>query len=335
MQKKAWIAVVCLICLCMLVGCGKKSQDEVVADLTNKVSGMNGYKMKGEMTIKTSAEDQQYDVEIWHKKPNFYRVSLENDDKGQTQMILRNQEGVYVVTPSLNKSYKFQSEWPNQSSQAYLYESLVKDITKDKNAKFQATDEAYVFETKTNYSNKETLPTQEIAFEKNSLEPEYVKIKDAQGNVIVEITFDDVKFNPSLKEEDFNTQKNMTSMKLSEEELIVSDQPISVQYPLLNLEGVNLLEEKEVSTEDGTRHVLVYGGEKNFTLIEEKAKIEDVAVIERTMGEPVDLGVSVGILTNHMLTWTHNGVQFYLASTDLTPEEMVSVASSLTNAVMK
>lgn len=335
MPKKAWITVVCLVFLLVLAGCGKKSQDEVVTDLTNKVSEMKGYKMKGEMTLKASTKEQKYDVEVWYKKPNFYRVSLTNDEKGHTQMILRNKEGVYVVTPSLNKSYKFQSDWPKQSSQAYLYESLVKDIAKDKKAKFKETDEEYVFETKTNYSNKEALPIQEIAFEKDSLEPEYVKIKDAQGNIIVEIEFDDVKFNPSFKEKDFDTQKNMTSMKLSEEELTVSDQPISVQYPLLTLEGVNLLEEKKISRENGMRHVLVYGGEKNFTLIEEKAQVEDVAAVEMTMGEPVDLGVSVGILTDHMLSWTYNGIQFYLASTDLTKEEMVSVASSLTNTTMK
>ncbi len=49
-------------------------------------------------------------------------------------MILKNDDGVYVLTPALNKSFKFQSEWPENSSQAYLFESLVKDITEDKSA---------------------------------------------------------------------------------------------------------------------------------------------------------------------------------------------------------
>ena len=33
MQKKAWIAVVCLLALLTLAGCGKKSQEDVITDL--------------------------------------------------------------------------------------------------------------------------------------------------------------------------------------------------------------------------------------------------------------------------------------------------------------
>ena len=52
--------------------------------------------------------------------------------KDQSQIILRNEEGVFVLTPALNKSFRFQSDWPQNSSQAYLYESLVRDILQDK-----------------------------------------------------------------------------------------------------------------------------------------------------------------------------------------------------------
>ena len=40
-------------------------------------------------------------------------------------IILRNSEGIYVLTPSLNKSFKFQSEWPYNSSQTYLLQTLL------------------------------------------------------------------------------------------------------------------------------------------------------------------------------------------------------------------
>ena len=77
-------------------------------------------------------------------------------------MILRNDEGVFVLTPALNKSFRFQSDWPQNSSQAYLFESLVKDIANDPEAKFNVVEDKYVFETKTNYQNNKMLPTQEI-----------------------------------------------------------------------------------------------------------------------------------------------------------------------------
>ena len=31
--------------------------------------------------------------------------------KDQSQIILRNEEGVFVLTPALNKSFRFQSDW--------------------------------------------------------------------------------------------------------------------------------------------------------------------------------------------------------------------------------
>ena len=40
-------------------------------------------------------------------------------------------DGVYVLTPSLNKSFKFQSDWPYENSQIYLLNALIKDIEKD------------------------------------------------------------------------------------------------------------------------------------------------------------------------------------------------------------
>ena len=80
------------------------------------------------MTIETGNDPQEYQVEIWYKKPELYRVYLENPKKDQSQVILRNGNGVFVLTPSLNKSFRFHSDWPNNSSQVYLFESLVKDI---------------------------------------------------------------------------------------------------------------------------------------------------------------------------------------------------------------
>ena len=47
------------------------------------------------------------------------------------KLYLKNPDGLYVVTPSLNKSFKFDSVWPENSSQAYLLQNLVNDIKND------------------------------------------------------------------------------------------------------------------------------------------------------------------------------------------------------------
>ena len=83
---------------------------------------------------------------------------------------------VYVITPSLNKSFKFQSDWPNNNSQSYLLTSVAKDLKDDSAYKFTQKDKDYVFTTKTNYPNNPKYVKQNIItaiyavrFEKNLL----------------------------------------------------------------------------------------------------------------------------------------------------------------------
>ena len=49
----------------------------------------------------------EYDVKSTYKETNNFKVELTNKINDHKQIILRNKEGVYVVTPSLNKSFKF------------------------------------------------------------------------------------------------------------------------------------------------------------------------------------------------------------------------------------
>ena len=42
----------------------------------------------------------------------------------QKQEIIRNAEGVFVVTPTLNQIFKFQGNWPSNSLKPYLLQSM-------------------------------------------------------------------------------------------------------------------------------------------------------------------------------------------------------------------
>ena len=50
------------------------------------------------------------------------------------------------MTPSLNKSFKFQSEWPYNSSQAYILSSLLKDLENDSNVILEEKEDKYICE---------------------------------------------------------------------------------------------------------------------------------------------------------------------------------------------
>ncbi|RFU67386.1 outer membrane lipoprotein carrier protein LolA [Peribacillus saganii] len=336
-MKKLLVLFAGVLMVLALAACGQKSQDDVVSALDEKLSDMKGYKANAKMTLKMGTDPQVYDVEIWHKDPKFYRVNLKNAQKDQSQMILRNDEGVYVLTPALNKSFKFESEWPENSSQAYLYESLVQDIIEDKNLMFKATEKHYVFETKTRYQNNKMLPVQEITLNKKDLSPVSVKVMDTDRNALVTVEFSNVKFNSSFDKDAFDMKKNMTGAQLELPVMgEVKDEGFTVKYPVAELKGVKLTEEKEMKLEGGKRFVLTYEGEKNFTLVQEKAEVVETALVPTNIkGNPVDLGYTIGALSDRTISWTYDGVDYTIASEDLTPEEMVTVARSVQGMPVK
>ncbi|MCM3456309.1 outer membrane lipoprotein carrier protein LolA [Heyndrickxia oleronia] len=338
MKRKVWMLVVALAAILVLSACGSKSQEDVVKKLDEQMGELKGYKANAKMTLQMGNEPQTYDIEIWYSKPNYYRVHLKNDKKEQSQMILRNKEGVYVLTPALNKSYKFQSDWPKNSSQAYLYESLVKDILSDKDATFKATDDQYVFETKTRYQNNKMLPYQEITFNKKNLSPNSVKVMDTDRKTLVAVQFTKVEFNAKFDKNAFNTNKNLTGAKL---DIPVNAKPdedeFIVKYPTVKIGDTALLDEKEINTEDGKRVVLTYTGEKSFTMTQEKAEVLQTAIMAPTpmSGEMVDLGFAVGTLTDQSIAWTQDGVDYMIASNDLTDNELIEVAQSVQEEPVK
>lgn len=324
-----------LLVVVALSACGAKSQSDVTKELNKKLGEIKSYKANATMILQMGAEPQIYEIEVSHKNPSYYRVNLKNAQRDQSQMILRNDEGVFVLTPALNKSFRFQSEWPKNSSQAYLYESLIKDIIEDKEAKFATTKEHYVFETKTRYQNNQMFPTQEIKLKKSDLTPVSVKVMDTDKNALVKVEFSSMKFNVNFDKKEFDMQKNLTGAQLEIPVMKeLGNEDFSVKYPA-DFPNIDLIDENEIKTENGKRVILTYEGEKSFTLVQEKAVAKPVSSLTTVKGDPVDLGFTIGALSNNTISWTYQGVEYMLASNDLTEEEMVMIARSVQGGVVK
>lgn len=337
MRKKLLLLIMGLIAIFSLAACGSKSQDDVVKELSSKLGNLSGYKVNAKMTLKMGTDSQVYQVEIWHKGPAFYRVNLKNAQKDQSQMILRNEEGVFVLTPALNKSFRFQSDWPQNSSQAYLYESLIKDIVADKSAKFSATKDHYVFETKTRYQNNSMLPFQEIKLNKSDLSPAVVKVMDPDRNALVTVEFSKATFNAKFDKNDFDMKKNMTRAQLGMPAMAESsDKAFTVKYPTVEIPGAKLIKENDVKIEDGKRVVLTYDGKKSYTLVQEKVTAKVASTTSTYIeGDLVDLGVTIGAVSDNSITWSQDGVDYMIASNNLTKDEMIEVAKSVQGDIGK
>ncbi|WP_138419005.1 LolA family protein [Aquibacillus sediminis] len=336
MRKYFSLGIITLLVL-VLAACGEKSKEDVVNKLQENVENMSGYQAQATMSLQTGEESQTFTIDIAHQKEDYYRVLLknENDEEG-SQIILRNDEGVFVLTPALNKSFKFQSEWPQNSSQPYLYQSLVNDVISDSESSFNTTENHYVFETKTNYQNNNNLPYQELYFDKKSYAPVMVKVLDKDKNPLVEVDFSQFELDPEFAEDTFEIENNMTSSLfgipvMAEEEETESNQDFSVLYPTEKM-GAELAESKEVNLENGKRVTLTYEGERHFTLVQERVDAyPTTAASPKTVAEaePVSIDGTMGALTDKSLEWTMDGVNYYLASEELTKEEMLEVAGSV------
>ncbi|MFD2705930.1 LolA family protein [Salibacterium lacus] len=339
MRRLTYAGFFLLLLTMLLAACGEKSQEEVMQDLDRKLQDMSGYKTEASMTLETGDEPRMYDVGVSYmqnEQNKYYKVDLQNENEEQNQMIIRNDDGVFVLTPSLNKSFRFQSDWPNNNSQVYLYESLISDILMDAERTFSIHEDTYVFETKTNYQNK-NLHHQEIVLDTKTLAPRSVKIYDADYKELVSVDFSNFEENAEFEQSDFETERNMTAANMEmpasaeEKEEQSRRESFEVVYPTFEPQGAELEDKEETVTDSGKRIVLTYGGDKPFTIVETAAAAEAVtADVNMGEGEPVNLNTAVGARTEDSLVWNSGGVEFLLASNHLTGEEMAAVARSMT-----
>ena len=109
---------------------------------------------------------------------------------------------VIVVTPSLNKSFKFQSDWPYNNSQVYLLSSIVDDLKSDDKMEFKDTKNQYVYTSLVNYPNNKSLVKQNVYINKNG-KINKVEVVDKDGNAQIIMNFKKEKFNKKFDKDYF------------------------------------------------------------------------------------------------------------------------------------
>ncbi|ALS29626.1 membrane protein [Paenibacillus sp. 32O-W] len=210
MRRITWIAAIVACFSMLLAGCGAKDADSIVKELDKVVGGMESYKGSGTMTLHTGQEPLEYKVEVWYQKPQYYRIALTNAKKDITQIVLRNDEGVFVLTPKLNKVFRFQSDWPQNQGQVYLYQTLVRSIVLDNSRQFAVDDNAYVFDVMASYQNG-SLARQKIWLDKKDYAPRQVEVSDSNATVMVQVKFDSFEFDTQFDKSAFDTQTNLNA----------------------------------------------------------------------------------------------------------------------------
>ena len=316
-----------LVITCFLVtGCGKNSESDILKDLDNKVNDSKGYVMTGMLEVLNNDDIYNYEVETAYKKDDYYKITLTNTSNNHEQIILKNDDGVYVLTPSLNKSFKFQSDFPYNNSQIYLLQSIISDLNNDDKRTFKK-NKNYIFTSKVNYPNNRNLVKQKVTFNKDlNLMEAIVLDSDDVPNMTLKVK--DIDFSPSFKKDYFEIDTIMSTVSI-EEDAIETSSIDDVVYPMVLPEGTKLESEEKVDMTDGERVILTFSGDKPFLLVEETVKTMDEFTVIPTMGEPAMFMDSLGVLSDNSINFTSGGINYYLVSDVMSQDELLEIANSI------
>lgn len=187
-------------------GCGKNSESDVIKDLTKKINDSKAYYVDGTLEIVNNEDVYTYNVNVSYKEKDNYKVSLVNTVNNHEQIILRNSDGVYVVTPRINKSFKFQSDWPYNNSQVYLLGPLLDDITNDANRTFEKVNDGSKIIVAANYPNNSKLVKQEILLDKSN-NIKKVTVFDNNGTAQITMKFNKIDLNSKFNDNYFDLKQ--------------------------------------------------------------------------------------------------------------------------------
>ena len=323
-MKKIFLLFIMVL---LVSGCSKVNKESVVKNFTKKVNTADSYFLSGDLELRNNDEIYNYAVEVSYEKKSFYKVSLKNKSNNATQIILKNEDGVYILTPSLNRSFKFQSDWPYSNSQIYLLSALVNDMKNDSNIKFKNENGNYTLTTKVNYPNNKDLVSQKIIMS-DKLKLKKVTVYDKENIPSMEFKIKKIDYSPSFKKNYFKLNTIMETYSITDE----AENTMTLEdaiYPLVLPTGTTLANEEKIAKTNGERVLMTFDGDKPFLLVEETVNVEDEFTVIPTNGEPYHLMDTLGVMTDNSLSWVTNGIEYYIVSDVLNQDELVEIAQSI------
>ena len=319
-MKKIFLIMFSFIFL--LCGCKRVNEDTIKKDLNKYINNIKGYHMVGKLDVYNGDNTFRYKVES-SKYKNNYRVSLLNRSNDHTQIIIRNSDAVYVLNPSLNKSYKFQSNWPENSSQIYFIESIISDLVNDKNMKILDKKNEYILESKLMYTNNKNLSKEKVYLDKN-LNLKKVEVYDDNKNLQMKFKVESLDKKAVFNDDYFDPDENMNVKEKEEDVINEIDDTI---YPMYLPSGTYLSNEENIDTKNGERVILTFAGETPFIMVQETVDLENEEM--SVSGDPEFIVDTVGAISDNSIEFISNGIMYYISSDEMNSHEMMQVAESL------
>lgn len=303
----------------------KGGVDETLADIERN---LKTYHLEANMEMINGEDTRNFLVKVTFKNDeykDFYRVSLLDKSINQEQLIIRNENGVYVLTPALNQIYKFKGEWPSNSPKPYIYQSLLGELKGQR--QIRQMEDGYLVTSNPKFRNATSWVKQEIKFAK-SLAPLWVHIYDGEGNLKVKVTFTKFEVNPTVDAELFNVDTNMTLARENAGQITAKLEDLPLFPVNVDVDAI-LKDQTQTEINNETIFILSYDGAHQFTVVQKLLEESEETITKEVEGEICDLQDGIGFYHNKILTYVYNGVEYRIYSKTLTVSQLIDIANGM------
>ena len=316
--------LICILLLFCLTACDKEDSKDYKKELIEYSSKLTKYSLDAQMKVVKNEGDIIFDVQVSYLEPNYYKVRLQNKSNNNVQVIVKNNDGVFVITPALNKQFQFNSDWPLNSSHAYLYQSIVKDITNDSESSITIDENSYTITSAVNTKTNARLKMQKTTFDKKTNAPIKNVIYDGAQNPLMTIDFKNFKTDANIKPNDFNAELINNTIRLEMAEGTLAGD-LNECVPTFMPEGYKL--EKSLIKEDYT--VFTYGKDNNvYTITTVVMETSDILTVSREFLDVTVLDNGVGFLNDKSLSFFNENLFVTIYNVDFILEEAIQIANS-------
>ena len=306
-----------------------KKMDKLKKDLTS-------YHIEANMDLLSNDETRSYYIVTDYQKNNeqdYFRVSMLDKNINQTQIMLKNNDGVFVLTPALNQVYKFKGTWPLNSPKPYLYHSLI-DVFNGEH-EIKKVDDGFLVSAISKYPNSPSWAKQEIKFTKD-MKPVMVDILNSSNETVGKVTFTEVDMNPTFADNYFDVEANMVKAREN-----LSTENVGLEFSDLPLLPTNAkysaeLSEKTLATINGQSvYILSYTGTDNFTIVQQISEKYDTMKIIEVSGDLIETISGIAIKDGSKIKYVNNGVTYDIYSDSLNVDKIIDIVNGMETNVKK
>ncbi len=312
-----------LLVVFVLAGCSSKPVDieKAPSKISEYVENSNSYKAVCEMEIYKEDKTIKFEVGVEYLSPDHYKVSFTNVQNNAEQIIVKNDTGVYALTPALGKEFKFESDWPLNGSHAYLLNMVIADMKNDEETSVKKDGNDIVITSKINHRTNHRLEYQELRLTDKYL-PKSVGFY-SEEKIEVKVTYISFIKDVNITKNDFMVDKIMEESvsMLGEGSVASVEGSLVVSYVV---DGCTLKNKKIDSPV-----IMNYGGEKKYTIICQDVMDSDALAVTRIYNDFEITDIGVAFINQNSITVFFQNKEIMVLSDALTENEMIDIINSI------